>query len=38
MGTVFHSLFDVGKLRLEQGLPKPLRQAIEDASPIAELV
>jgi uncharacterized protein (DUF1501 family) len=38
MGTIFHSLFDLGELRLQTGLPKDLVQVIEGARPIDGLV
>jgi uncharacterized protein (DUF1501 family) len=38
LGTIVHTLFDVGQLRLEQGVPRELLQFIEQARPIGELV
>jgi len=37
MATVMHTLFDVGKLRLRQGLPRDLIQRIESGAPISQL-
>ncbi|MEX2142614.1 MAG: DUF1501 domain-containing protein [Pirellulales bacterium] len=34
MGTIMHSLFDVGQLRLERGAPSELIRAVEAAKPI----
>jgi hypothetical protein len=38
MGTIMHTLFDVGLLRLEQGVPRDLLTFIEQAPPISELM
>jgi hypothetical protein len=38
LGTVIHTLFDVGRLRLEPGVPRELLQFIEEARPIHELL
>jgi uncharacterized protein (DUF1501 family) len=38
MGTIFHSLFDLGELRLQTGLPNDLVEVIEGARPIESLV
>lgn len=38
LGTVMHTLFDVGKLRLQTNLPRELVKAVEDAKPIPQLV
>jgi hypothetical protein len=38
MATIMHTLFDIGQLRLEQGVPRDLLQFIESAPPIPELV
>ena len=38
MGTIFHSLFDIGQLRLQTGLPNELIQIVEGARPIDSLV
>ncbi len=37
MATVMHALFDVGKLRVEQGLPRNLTKLIENGKPIEQL-
>ena len=37
MGTVLHSLFDLGQLRLETRFPRELLQLIDSAKPIREL-
>jgi uncharacterized protein (DUF1501 family) len=37
MATVMHTLFDVGKLRLRQGLPPDLKKLIENGRPISAL-
>lgn len=36
--TVFHYLFDIGKLRLASGIPGPVTQAIANGNPIDELL
>ncbi len=38
MGTIFHSLFDLGKLRLARGLPRELAREMETMKPIAGLL
>jgi hypothetical protein len=38
MATILHTLFDIGKLRLESSVPRDLLTFIEDAHPIRELV
>jgi hypothetical protein len=38
MATIMHTLFDVGKLRLEPGVPRELLQFIEASPPIPELI
>ena len=38
MGTIFHSLFDIGQLRLQAGLPGELIQIVEGSRPIDSLV
>jgi hypothetical protein len=38
MATIMHTLFDIGRLRLEQGVPRDLLKFIDEASPITELV
>lgn len=37
MATVMHTLFDVGKLRVRQGLPRNLTKLIETGQPIEQL-
>jgi hypothetical protein len=37
-GTLWHALFDLGQLRVQQGLPGELKTVIERASPISELI
>jgi uncharacterized protein (DUF1501 family) len=37
LGTIFHSLFDLGELRISQNLPKNIRD-IGNVHPIPELV
>ena len=37
-GTVLHSLFDLGELRLESKFPRSLLQRIESTQPIEQLV
>ena len=38
MGTIFHTLFDMGKLRVARGLPQQLIQQMEDMKPISGLI
>ena len=38
MGTILHTLFDFGKLRVAQGIPSELIQRVEDSHPIPQLV
>jgi len=38
MGTILHTLFDFGKLRIAQGIPTEIVKRVEDAHPIPELV
>jgi len=38
MGTIMHTLFDVGRLRLDQGVPADIRRVIDSAQPIPQLV
>ena len=38
LATIFHSLFDLGELRLQQNLPPSLLRFIEESKPITELV
>jgi hypothetical protein len=38
MATIMHTLFDIGKLRLEPGVPRELLQFIEGSPPIPELI
>lgn len=38
LGTVMHTLFDVGKLRLDSAVPRDLLRLIEASPPIKELV
>ncbi len=38
MATVMHTLFDVGLLRITQGVPADVARAITDGSPIPQLV
>jgi uncharacterized protein (DUF1501 family) len=38
LGTIVHTLFDVGKLRLATGVPEDLLRAATQCEPIAELV
>jgi uncharacterized protein (DUF1501 family) len=38
MATIFHTLFDTGKLRLDGSLPRDVTKLIEDGQPIRELV
>jgi len=37
MATIMHTLFDVGKLRLQDGLPQELRHVIDRGEPIPQL-
>jgi hypothetical protein len=37
ISTVLHTLFDVGQLRLQSGLPRELTQQLVAAEPIADL-
>lgn len=37
MATVMHTLFDVGQLRLRQGVPRSLAKLIENGQPIEQL-
>jgi uncharacterized protein (DUF1501 family) len=38
MSTIMHTLFDIGELRLADGVPKPVADIITGGSPIEELV
>ncbi len=38
MATVMHTLFDIGRLRLESGVPKDIVRIVENGQPIRELV
>jgi uncharacterized protein (DUF1501 family) len=38
MATIFHTLFDMGKLRLARGLPRELMQQMENMKPISGLI
>ncbi len=38
LGTIIHTLFDVGQLRVLRGVPANIRRHIETSRPIAELV
>jgi uncharacterized protein (DUF1501 family) len=38
MATIFHTLFDTGRLRLDGSLPRDVTKLIEDGQPIRELV
>jgi len=38
MGTILHTLFDFGKMRIAQGITPELIQRVENAHPIPELV
>lgn len=38
MGTVMHTLFDVGQLRLQSGVPSDVFRAVSSGSPISQLV
>jgi hypothetical protein len=37
VATILHTLFDVGQLRLEPGVPRDLARLIERGEPIREL-
>lgn len=37
MATIMHTLFDVGKLRLQDGLPQELRHVLDRGEPIPQL-
>ena len=37
MGTIFHTLFDMGQLRVARGLPRDLIQKMENMKPIEGL-
>jgi uncharacterized protein (DUF1501 family) len=37
MSTIMHTLFDVGEMRLQQGLPPDLRRLVENGRPIETL-
>jgi len=38
IGTVFNTLFDVGQVRLNQGLPRDIARAMETYQPIPGLL
>ena len=38
LGTIWHTLFDVGKLRIKPDLPRPIVAELERCQPIRELV
>jgi hypothetical protein len=38
LATIFHSMFDIGELRLEPSVPRPLMQLIESGQPIESLI
>ena len=38
LATVFHSLFDVGQLRLQTGIPREITRLVETSQPIDGLV
>ena len=38
MGTILHTLFDFGQLRIAQGIPSEIIKLVEDAHPIPELI
>jgi hypothetical protein len=38
LGTIFHTLFDMGELRIAQNLPASIREIADQAKPIPELV
>jgi len=37
MTTIMHTVFDVGKMRLDSTLPRDLNQRIQKGTPIKEL-
>lgn len=37
VATLMHAMFDIGKLRLDTGLPRELSQLVQSGEPIAEL-
>jgi hypothetical protein len=37
MATVFHAMFDVGKLRLDPSIPADLSRLVQAGEPIGEL-
>ena len=37
MSTIMNTLFDVGEMRLQQGLPPDLQRLVENGRPIAPL-
>ena len=38
LGTVMHTLFDIGELRITRGIPRDVEQAITSAPPISEVI
>lgn len=36
--TIMHSLFDIGRLRLQSGIPREISRVTDESQPIAELV
>ena len=38
VGTVFNPLFDIGELRLNQGVPRDIARAMENYQPISGLL
>ena len=38
LATIMHTLFDIGQLRLEQGIARDLKRILTDGSPIRELM
>ena len=38
VATIFHTLFDVGQLRVQQGIPRDLERALEGWEPIPGLL
>jgi hypothetical protein len=38
VGTIFNTLFDIGELRLNQGVPRDIARAMETYQPISELL
>ena len=38
MSTIMHTLFDIGQLRVTDGVPKPVVDVITSGTPIPELV